>query len=66
MSSDITRETKKRGLFMAFDGIVISNITQELSRTLTGGRIIKISQPEKDELILTVKNYDTYKLFLSA
>lgn len=51
---------------MAFDGIVISNITQELSRTLTGGRIIKISQPEKDELILTVKNYDTYKLFLSA
>lgn len=51
---------------MAFDGIVISNIVHDLSRTLTSGRITKISQPEKDELILTVKNYDTYKLFISA
>ncbi len=51
---------------MALDGIVISNIAEELSQTLTGGRIIKISQPEKDELVLTVKNYDTYKLFISA
>ena len=30
---------------MALDGIVISNIAEELSQTLTGGRIIKISQP---------------------
>ena len=51
---------------MAFDGIVISNIVRDLNRTLTGGRIVKISQPEKDELILAVKNYDTYKLFISA
>lgn len=51
---------------MAFDGIVISNITKELSDKLVGGRITKISQPEKDELILTVKNYDTYRLFISA
>ncbi len=51
---------------MAFDGIVIANIVRDLSHTLTGGRITKISQPEKDELILTVKNYDNYKLFISA
>lgn len=51
---------------MAFDGIVISNIVRDLSKTLAGGRITKVSQPEKDELVLTVKNYDTYKLFISA
>lgn len=52
---------------MAFDGLVISNVVQELKMKLTDGRITKISQPEKDELILTIKNYkDTYRLFLSA
>lgn len=51
---------------MAFDGIVISNIVHDLNQALVGGRITKISQPEKDELILTIKNYDTYKLFISA
>lgn len=51
---------------MALDGFVISNIVHELKETLVGGRITKISQPEKDELIITVKNYDQYKLFISA
>lgn len=51
---------------MAFDGIVVANLVSELSNTLTNGRILKISQPEKDELILTIKNYKQYKLFLSA
>ncbi len=51
---------------MAFDGIVVANLVHELNEKLSGGRITKISQPEKDELILTIKNYDTYKLFLSA
>ena len=40
---------------MAFDGITIANITKELQDTLTGGRISKIAQPEKDELLLTIK-----------
>ncbi|MCH5266701.1 MAG: NFACT family protein [Lachnospiraceae bacterium] len=40
---------------MALDGIVIANIVQELQTTLAGGRITKIAQPEKDELLLTVK-----------
>lgn len=40
---------------MAFDGIVIANLVKELKQTLTGGRITKIAQPEKDELLLTIK-----------
>lgn len=51
---------------MALDGIVISNIVNDLREKLVNGRIMKISQPEKDELILTIKNYSQYKLFMSA
>ena len=51
---------------MAFDGIVIANIIKDLKEKLIGGRILKIQQPEKDELIITVKNYDQYLLFISA
>jgi predicted ribosome quality control (RQC) complex YloA/Tae2 family protein len=51
---------------MAFDGFVISNLVSELSDKLVGGRIMKISQPEKDELVLTIKNYDQFKVFISA
>lgn len=53
---------------MALDGIVIANIIHELNNTLLGGRINKIAQPEKDELILTIKGQrrELYKLLLSA
>ena len=51
---------------MAFDGITIANLAKELNDALAGGRIQKVAQPEKDELILTIKQYDIYKLFLSA
>ena len=52
---------------MAFDGITIANIVSELNRTITGGKINKIAQPENDELIITVKNNkQQYRLFLSA
>ncbi len=52
---------------MALDGLVVSNVVHELKETLIDGRITKISQPEKDELVLTIKNNrDNYKLFLSA
>ncbi|MCR4654720.1 MAG: NFACT family protein [Lachnospiraceae bacterium] len=40
---------------MALDGIMIAALTDELSKKLTGGRIVKIAQPEPDELFLTVK-----------
>ena len=41
-----------RVMNMAFDGIVIANIRQELEQTLLGGRLYKIAQPEDfyDEL----------------
>ena len=52
---------------MAFDGIMIAGLAKELNDSLTGGRITKIAQPEKDELLFTIKNYrDTYRLLLSA
>ena len=44
----------------------MSALTKELKDRLVGGRVMKIAQPEKDELILTIKNYDQYKLLLSA
>ncbi|MGN0347875.1 MAG: NFACT family protein [Lachnospiraceae bacterium] len=52
---------------MAFDGITVAAVTEELNRTLTGGRIYKIAQPEADELLLTVKTQTgNYRLLMSA
>ena len=51
---------------MALDGITVSCLVHEWQQTLVGGRITKIAQPEPDELLLTIKNYDTYRLHLSA
>ncbi|MDE7432671.1 MAG: NFACT family protein [Lachnospiraceae bacterium] len=52
---------------MAFDGITIACITNELKETLQNGRIFKIAQPENDELILTVKvNKEQFRLLISA
>jgi len=53
--------------FMALDGIVISNIVNELNSSLVSGRLNKIAQPEADELLLTIKNNGTqYRLTISA
>ncbi|MBR2188535.1 MAG: NFACT family protein [Eubacterium sp.] len=52
---------------MAFDGIMAAALRAELDRTLTGGRLAKIIQPEADALLLTVKNQgNTYRLAVSA
>ncbi|MGN0335064.1 MAG: NFACT family protein [Lachnospiraceae bacterium] len=52
---------------MAFDGITIANIVKELNTVLLGGRIGKIAQPEKDELLLTIKSASgSYRLLISA
>ena len=40
---------------MAFDGITIAALTDELNRKLNGAHIRKIAQPEPDELLLTVQ-----------
>ena len=52
---------------MAFDGIVIANLTRDLKDRLEGAKITKIAQPEKDELLFTIKNFkDTYRVLMSA
>lgn len=52
---------------MAFDGITIACIRKELDAALTGGRIIKIAQPQSDALLLTIRNgREQHRLFLSA
>ena len=54
----------ERSFFMALDGIVISNIVEELNQTILNGRISKIAQPEPDELLLTIKNNKTQYKFI--
>ena len=52
---------------MALDGFSISNIIYELKNTIIGGRVDKIYQPEKDEIIIQIRNKgNTYKLLLTA
>jgi predicted ribosome quality control (RQC) complex YloA/Tae2 family protein len=52
---------------MAFDGMTISCIVNELQDKLIGNRIYKIAQPEKDELILTIKgSCGQVRLLMSA
>ncbi len=52
---------------MAFDGITVAAVAQELSAALTGGRITKIAQPEADELLLTIKTpAGANRLYISA
>lgn len=52
---------------MALDGIALHHLVKELSSQLIGGRIQKIYQPEKDELLFAVhRNKDKHQLLLSA
>lgn len=52
---------------MAFDGVTVAALRNELDNELKELRLNKISQPEKDALLLTFKGRSTQKrLFLSA
>ncbi len=51
---------------MAFDALTLSVLRREFAETLVGGKITKLYQPEKDELVLFVFNKQTYKLLISA
>ena len=51
---------------MAYDALTLSVLRDELFDTLTGGKITKIYQPERDEIVLFVFNKQTYKLLISA
>ncbi len=52
---------------MAFDGITVAALVKELKEKTDGTRIYKIAQPEKDELLLTIKGNSTqFRILLSA
>lgn len=52
---------------MAFDGITVHGLVHEFNERLIDGRITKIAQPEKDELLLTIKNEkETFRLVISV
>jgi len=52
---------------MPIDGVVVRNIIVELNSKILYGRIDKITQPEDDEIIMTVRNAGiNYKLLLSS
>ena len=40
---------------MAFDGFTVAALKDELERALTGGTVSRVTQPEKDELLLSVR-----------
>lgn len=59
--------TKKGVNQMAFDGITIAAMVQELHQNLDGGRFNKIAQPEQDALVITAKGANGQRrLLLSA
>ena len=52
---------------MPFDGVTISSVAHELSTTIVGGRVDKITQPEPDEIIMNLRaGGQNHKLLLTA
>ena len=52
---------------MALDGSVLCALKNEFTKKLIGARVEKVYQPERDEIVLSVRNFkDNYKLLLCA
>lgn len=52
---------------MPFDGVVAKAVADELNKNISGGRIYKVYQPEKDTLLLYIRsNNRNIKLLLSS
>ncbi len=52
---------------MPLDGLTLGFVTQELKNTLSDGRIEKVTQPEKDMLVLLIRSGGkNHRLLLSA
>lgn len=52
---------------MSYDGIVLRAVAHECSQRLIGGRIDKIAQPNRNEIIMTLRNQSqNYKLLFST
>lgn len=63
----LNKKFNNGGIKMSFDGIVTRAVVEELKDTLVGGRINKIYQHEKDEILLNIHSKKTnYKLIISA
>lgn len=55
------------GFIMSFDGVVTRSVVSELNSILVGGRIDKIYQQEKDELLLQIYSKGkNHRLLMSA
>lgn len=52
---------------MSFDGIMTKAVTNELKKEILGGKIQKISQPSKNDIVFNIYSRgNSYKLLLSA
>lgn len=51
---------------MALDGIYLNSLVSELRENLIDSKIDKINQPEKDEIILTIRGKGNKKLLISS
>lgn len=52
---------------MPMDGVMLGFMTRELNDTLSGGRVDKIAQPERDEIVLTIRNHgENHMLLITA
>ena len=52
---------------MPYDGSVVYSIVSELRQRILSGKVDKVYQPEKDEIILSIRTYgETHKLLLSS
>ncbi len=51
---------------MALDGITVAALAAEIREKCLGGRITRIAEPEANEILLTVRSTEQYRLLLSA
>ncbi len=52
---------------MALDSSVLCALKKEFIQKLSGARVEKVYQPERDEIVISIRNFkDTYKLLLCA
>jgi predicted ribosome quality control (RQC) complex YloA/Tae2 family protein len=52
---------------MSLDGIFLNSIKYDLHKKLIGGRVDKIYQPDKNEIVISIRNNgENYKLLMTA
>lgn len=52
---------------MSLDGIFLNSITNDLHKKLLGGRVDKIHQPDKNEIVISIRSKgENYKLLITA